>query len=138
MSRYPRRSKKIFRSTNDKVIAGVCAGFADYFCVAPIWIRLAMVAGCTILAHAHVLIPLYIICVFLLPTGPSSRKAAHPNSNKQEPSDIPQDYLWNNAPKEERMSILRDEFSTVERKVRNLEDYVTSKEFQLNRKFEAL
>lgn len=33
-------SKRLMRS-NDKIIAGVCAGLADYFDFDPVWVRIA-------------------------------------------------------------------------------------------------
>lgn len=35
--------KKLYRSRNDRVIAGVCGGLGAYFNVDPIWVRLLFV-----------------------------------------------------------------------------------------------
>jgi phage shock protein C len=33
-------AKRLYRSTNDKIIGGVCGGIAEYFNIDPIWPRL--------------------------------------------------------------------------------------------------
>jgi len=63
-SGYPRR--RIVRSINDRKIAGVCAGVADYFdldatLVRVLWLLLLLFAGTGGLA--------YIICWIVLPEG---------------------------------------------------------------------
>ncbi|WP_432408587.1 PspC domain-containing protein [Wukongibacter sp. M2B1] len=62
-------TKKLYRSKNDKVIAGVCGGIADYFgidtvLVRIIWVLITFMGGAGIVA--------YIICAFVFPEGYSS------------------------------------------------------------------
>ncbi len=59
--------KKLYRSTTDKKIAGVCGGFARYFGVDSTIIRLALVLFC-LLGGAGVLF--YIICAIVIPEEP--------------------------------------------------------------------
>lgn len=59
-------SKKLYRSRDDKVIAGVCGGIADYFeidtaLVRIIWVIITLMGGAGIIA--------YIICAFVFPEG---------------------------------------------------------------------
>ena len=61
---YPRR--RIVRSINDRKIAGVCAGVADYFDLDPtlvrvVWLLLLLVGGTGGLA--------YFVCWVVLPEG---------------------------------------------------------------------
>jgi len=63
---YPR--KRLVRSTNDRKVAGVCAGLADYFDIDPIiirvlWIVAFLCAGTGLLA--------YIILWIAVPEGPT-------------------------------------------------------------------
>lgn len=56
--------KKLYRSTSNKIVAGVCGGLADYFgldatLIRIIWILLILMAGTGILA--------YIIAWILMP-----------------------------------------------------------------------
>ena len=58
--------KRLYKSRNNKMICGVCAGIADYFNIDPsivrvLWAVLALAAGTSILA--------YIACAIILPEG---------------------------------------------------------------------
>lgn len=58
--------KRLYKSRNDKMICGVCAGIADYFNIDPsivrvLWAVLALAAGTGVLA--------YIACAIILPEG---------------------------------------------------------------------
>lgn len=57
--------KKLYRSENNKMLAGVCGGFADYFNVDVTWIRLAW--ALVALAGGSGLIA-YIIAAIIIPT----------------------------------------------------------------------
>lgn len=60
-------SKKLYRNTGNKMIAGVCAGIADYINIDPTLVRLlwALVglSGAGIIA--------YLICAIVIPEKPS-------------------------------------------------------------------
>lgn len=58
--------KLLYKSRNNKMICGVCAGIADYFNIDPsivrvLWAVLALAAGTGVLA--------YIACAIILPEG---------------------------------------------------------------------
>lgn len=58
--------KRLYKSRNNKMICGVCAGIADYFNIDPsivrvLWAVLALAAGTGVLA--------YIACAIILPVG---------------------------------------------------------------------
>lgn len=60
--------KRLVRSTNDKKIAGVCAGLADYFdldatIIRVVWLLAFLCAGAGLLA--------YIVLWIALPAGPT-------------------------------------------------------------------
>jgi phage shock protein C len=61
--------KKLFRSTKDKKLCGVCAGIAAYLNMDPtivrlIWAVAVLFAGCGILA--------YIIAALVIPANPEA------------------------------------------------------------------
>lgn len=58
--------KKLYKSDN-KILAGVCAGIAEYFSVDPTLIRLVWVLFCA-LGGSGVLA--YIICALIIPNKP--------------------------------------------------------------------
>lgn len=55
--------KKLYRSEKDRVLAGVCAGLADYFSVDPIIMRLLFL----VLLFAGVGLFVYIIAWIFIP-----------------------------------------------------------------------
>jgi phage shock protein PspC (stress-responsive transcriptional regulator) len=60
-------SRKIYRSTEDKKIAGICGGLAEYFdldstLIRAIWLVLLLCAGTGLLA--------YLICWIVIPQKP--------------------------------------------------------------------
>lgn len=61
--------KRLYKSTTDKKIDGVCAGIAEYFGIDPTlirlgWVLLTVCAGSGILA--------YIICACVIPQKPDN------------------------------------------------------------------
>jgi phage shock protein C len=64
--------KRLFRSTDDRMIAGVCAGIADYFGIDPTLVRLLFVFGA--LGTVSGLFWAYLIMAVIVPEGvPASR-----------------------------------------------------------------
>ena len=61
------KSKKLYRSQNNKMISGVCGGLADYFEIDPTFIRLIVVA---IALFGGVGLLAYIAAIFIIPNNP--------------------------------------------------------------------
>ena len=61
--------KKLYRSTSDKMLAGVCGGVAKYLNMDPTVVR---VLWAIISLFAFVGVIAYIICAFLIPEEPSN------------------------------------------------------------------
>ena len=62
--------KRLYRSKQDKVIAGVCGGIAEYLVVDPVWIRLAAVL---LIFFNGTGVVLYIIAWILMPVNPNQK-----------------------------------------------------------------
>ena len=60
--------KRLYKSSVDKKIDGVCAGIAEYFGIDPTLIRLAVVAF-TLLGGSGILF--YIIAAIVIPRNPN-------------------------------------------------------------------
>lgn len=58
--------KKLYRSTSNKKIGGVCAGLAEYFNIDPLIIRLGFVA-LTLMSGMFMGVIVYIICMLTIP-----------------------------------------------------------------------
>lgn len=83
--------RRLFRSTTDKKIGGVCGGLAEYFDIDPLLVRLLFII-LVIVAGGGVL--LYIILWIITPEKPFSPvqaqdppKTDNPNVNQEAPKD---------------------------------------------------
>lgn len=66
----PITAKRLYRSTNEKMIAGVCGGIAEYFNADPVVVRLITVLLALITAFAPVAIA-YVIAWLIIPERPA-------------------------------------------------------------------
>ena len=60
--------KKLYRSVFDRKIAGVCAGFADYFNIDPTIVRIIW-AITSLFAFAGIVA--YLVCALIIPEKPA-------------------------------------------------------------------
>jgi phage shock protein PspC (stress-responsive transcriptional regulator) len=60
--------KKLYRSWKNRMVAGVCAGIADYFGLDPTVIRLAWVVFCFVGCSG---VLAYIVCAIVIPVEPA-------------------------------------------------------------------
>ena len=72
------KSKRLYRSQSNKMIAGVCGGFADYFEIDPTLIRLIVVA---IALFGGVGLLAYIAAIFIVPNNPEEVPAENSSEN---------------------------------------------------------
>lgn len=70
--------KKLYRSTSNKVIGGVCAGMADYFAVDPLVVRL--IAVMLLFADGFGFL-LYIVAWVMLPVATAEYESSKIESN---------------------------------------------------------
>lgn len=119
----------LYRNQKDGMIAGVCAGVADYFGWPVGYVRLAY------LFTAMIFFPLpiffYFGCAFFLPRG-------EPISSRYK--DASEERFWRtySAQPKTTLSGLRHRFRALEARVADMERAVTSNEFSLRRKFSDL
>ena len=60
--------KKLYRSTSNRMIAGVCAGVAEYLNIDPTVVRVIWAIACL----GTLGIPAYIACAFIIPEKPDN------------------------------------------------------------------
>ncbi|MFT4970379.1 MAG: phage shock protein PspC (stress-responsive transcriptional regulator) [Chitinophagales bacterium] len=83
-SEYVRGSRKLFRSTEDKLLAGVLGGLSVYFGIEAIWLRLIFV----LLAIASVGVPVGIIYIILWLVMPKAETASQKLQMKGAPVNL--------------------------------------------------
>ena len=115
--------KGLYRSRNG-ILLGVCKGFAEYFDFSVIWVR-AILVICLILSGFWPIIGLYFLAALIMKPEPvmSTRVKAnkafhdHPVSSRKGAAER-----------------LRRRYEDIERRLRKMEDRVTTKEFDWNRR----
>ncbi|MBR5429351.1 MAG: PspC domain-containing protein [Firmicutes bacterium] len=63
------KNKRLYRSTKNRMLGGICGGVAEYFDIDPTIIRLIYVLLSLFTACFPGLL-LYIICLFIIPNDP--------------------------------------------------------------------
>ena len=133
--------KPIHRNTRDKRLAGVCAGVADYLEVSPFWIRLLAVLSLFVFGPFTVFG--YIVCIFLLDPDPflederrrrrsrrrSRGRRAEPEADADSAAGMAATRPGREGGKTETCAA---SFRDLEKRLREIEAYMTSKRFRLH------
>ena len=121
------RRFRLWRDTERGILAGVCAGIADYAGIEPVIVRIAAVAG-LIFFFVPTIVAYLILAVALRPKPPALYESRD------------EEAFWrgvNTAPTDTFQS-LRSKFRDLEERLRRMEGQVTSGDFELHRKFRDL
>lgn len=153
---------ELFRIKREGKIGGVCAGIADYFGMETWLVRILTITAFLLLAGPFILVA-YVALWLILEDKPVS---THANTydhkgfvNKQQTAQKPgyagkgyknttsddhhkvevKSKVWQaGVPPRQAFLDIKQQYETVETKLRKLESYVTSKEFELNREISRL
>jgi phage shock protein C len=118
---------RLWRDTDRGIVAGVCAGIADYVGVEPIVVRLVAVVG-LVFFFLPTMAAYVILAVVLRPKPPALYESRDEES------------FWrgvNNAPAD-TLQGLRRKFRDLEDRLGQMESQVASGDFELHRKFRDL
>jgi len=142
--------KSLYRNPDDKRIAGVCSGIADYFGIETWLARVLTVTAFFLLAGPFVII-VYIACWFILDVRPdhiqvdttnvvgmegNTGKGWYPNAKHK--ISIKQKVWQKGQAPSKALHEVKAIFDDSERRLRDVESYVTSKAFQLDRELSKL
>ena len=142
--------KTLYRNPDDKRIAGVCSGVADYFGIETWLVRILTITAFFLLAVPFALV-VYIACWFILDGRPqgmqvdtsnvvgmesSTGKGWYPNAKSK--IEIKQKVWQKGQAPEKAFHEVKALFDDSERRLRDVETYVTSKAFQLDRELSRL
>jgi phage shock protein C len=118
---------KLYRDPRKGMILGVCAGIADFFGVSPILVRIVALIGLFLFTLPTFIA--YFLVAVLIPRKPEDLYI----SGEEES-------FWRAVRTEPRQTVreLRHKFREMERRMRAMEGWVTSREFKLNREFRDL
>lgn len=140
----------IYRNTREGKIAGVAAGLADYWDVAPWVVRLMWVGA--FLFTGTLALWLYLGAWLVMAPRPSRRDSEHFESDEldYEPDDVEMEYderIHEYRPRRVfrysenssvRLQKARERLDAALRRVEDMESYVTSRQYNLNKEFAKL
>lgn len=120
----PVSRQRLYRSRSGMIL-GVCKGLAQHFDVSLLWTRVIVVLLMFFTGFWPV-VGLYLLAGFLLKPEP-----VLPLHNEEE-SDFYQAY---SRSRNEGLSRIKSKFDRLDKRIRRLEDVVTSREFDWDRRF---
>jgi len=125
MSRYNSISRRGLYRSRDGIILGVCRGVADYFDFSAFWIRAILIAV-FIFSGFWPIIGIYILAALLMKSAPgvSDRKGSKRNFHCR--------YAGARSETAERF---KRKWGHLEKRIRRMEDKVTSREFDWDNRF---
>ena len=146
-----RDGKQLYRDTENARIAGVCAGIAEYFGLETWLVRILAVTGFFLLAGPFMFVA-YIACWFILDkkpmndgvtvsTGSAQNRGKgwkNPMSSQSHKVEVKTKVWQAGEPPKQAFHDIRHRFEKAEIRLRKIETYVTSREFQLNREISRL
>ena len=119
---------KLYKDGKSGKIAGVCAGLGDYFGIQPNIIRAGAIIGSLFGFFLPVLV-IYVILAAVLDEKPSALR-----------DDPQEDAFWRTVRTRPDYSVyeMKSRFREMEKRTRQLEAYITSKRFRLQRELSEL
>ena len=134
---------KLYRDGEHGMIAGVCAGLADFFELDVRMLRIAVAVGAFFFPS---LILAYIVLALLLKkrsapdgNGAAGKRKRRKKKRAQREDDAATDFASaDRAVPEATLSRVRRRFGDLDARLQRLEKYVTSERYRLDREFEDL
>lgn len=125
MSQYSTISRRGLYRSRDGIILGVCRGVADYFDLSAFWIRAVLIVV-FILTGFWPVIGIYLVAALLMKSEPGV-----PGKSR---SKRKQGCCYR-RPGREASERLKRKWRHLEKRIRRMEDKVTSREFDWNSRF---
>jgi phage shock protein C len=126
MTGYYEKQAGIYRARNG-VFLGVCKGIAEYFDLSVFWVRLTLVIV-FIFSGFWPVIGVYLVAAFFMKPKP-----VKPVESEEE-REFYDSYVHSPKTAAQR---LRKKFEELERRIRRMEDKVTGREYEWERRFRS-
>ncbi len=121
--------RRLFKDRETGMVAGVCAGIADYFGFDVTITRIIVVIGLFLFLPTTLVA--YIVLALLLPTKPRLSAGIRDEAAATLQRSV------RSAP-HATLDNIRHRFREVDARLQRMEKYLTSKRFELDREFESL
>ncbi|HAS6435313.1 TPA: envelope stress response membrane protein PspC [Vibrio parahaemolyticus] len=127
-------NRELYRDPVNGKISGVCAGFANYF-GAEVWLIRIVVISAALLGGTFLVVLAYIAMAFMLEKQPVRY---FENIREQQEHTLKSKPWQKGQSPDQLLSVLERDFDRLDGKIRNMEAYVTSDTFRVNREFSKL
>ena len=127
--------RNIYRSRENKRFAGVCGGIAEHLNIEPWIIRLLFVGSFFMLGGLSVL--LYIIAIFAIDKRPR-HATVNMEYDEEQHQYRPRNAFKYGASTSSRLQKAKQRIDNALDRVKNMEAYVTSKQYELNKEFSRM
>jgi phage shock protein C len=133
------KRRELLRDDRNGKIAGVCAGIADYFGW-ELWLVRVVVLASVLLGFGGILPVLYLVgWIVLEKKSVAERRSGEPITPIAERPVEVKTRVWQRGEAPPRaLNHLKQQFDTIEYRLRDMETYVTSRKCQLHREFNKL
>lgn len=125
MSERPRSPRGLYRSRSGMLL-GVCRGFADYFDISAFWLRVLVALG-ILFTGLWPGVAIYLVAALLMKPEPIL------NAQSETEREFYHSYV---SSRSLGLSRLKAQFDRLDRRIRRMEDVVTSRDFSWRRRFE--
>ncbi len=122
--------KPLYRSRN-RVVFGICQGLADHFDLSVVWIRLGLVA-ISLFSGIFPFPIFYLIAAFIIKEAPEREPR-----NEPEPCYEEDYYETDVSSRTLSLRRLKNRFDSIESRIRRMENYVTNKSYDWERRFNS-
>ncbi|NCM76413.1 envelope stress response membrane protein PspC [Vibrio parahaemolyticus] len=127
-------NRELYRDPVNGKISGVCAGFANYF-GAEVWLIRIVVISAALLGGTFLVVLAYIAMAFMLEKQPVRYSE---NIREQQEHTLKSKPWQKGQSPDQLLSVLERDFDRLDGKICNMEAYVTSDTFRVNREFSKL
>lgn len=133
------KRRELLRDDRNGKIAGVCAGIADYFGW-ELWLVRVVVLASVLLGFGGILPVLYLVgWIVLEKKSVAEQRSGEPvRAAAERPVEV-KTRVWQRGEAPPcALNHLKQQFDSIEYRLRDMESYVTSSKFQLHREFNKL
>ncbi|NJN52215.1 MAG: PspC domain-containing protein [Gammaproteobacteria bacterium] len=130
------RTVKLYRDTRRQRIAGVCAGLARYFGTETWVVRCIGITG--VIFMPSIVIPAYLIAMFVVPKMPNGEPKPERSAGPAEEHRSPVPELGTKLSPRHSLGRAQAALDQVELKLRRMESYVTSGQYELQRELKRI
>ena len=147
-----RRYRTLYKNPDQAKVCGICAGIAEYFDFEVWVVRIITITLLILGAFNGIVVIGYIVLCFVLDPKPGSQsnkgcfgqeKKRHRSSKFEQETSRPyrssvKDVWKSGASPKHTLEEIEDKFSGIEGKLQRIETFVTSSQYELEKKFRAM